>query len=47
MGRLIRTRTDRGRVVILDGRVVERKDWKILDALPRVVVRPLRVRIRS
>lgn len=47
VGRLIRTRTDRGRVVILDGRVVERKDWKILDALPRVVVRPLRVRIRS
>jgi ATP-dependent DNA helicase DinG len=47
VGRLIRTRTDKGRVVILDGRVVERRDWKILDALPRVVVRPLKVRVRS
>lgn len=34
VGRLIRSSTDRGRVVLLDGRVTEKKGWKILEDLP-------------
>jgi hypothetical protein len=30
-------------VVILDGRVVQRREWHILEALPRVRVRHLRL----
>jgi ATP-dependent DNA helicase DinG len=40
-GRLIRSREDRGRVVILDGRVLSRKDWNIPGALPAVKYRRL------
>lgn len=43
-GRLIRTGKDKGRVVILDGRVLSRRDWKITDALPRVPYRRIEVR---
>ncbi len=43
VGRLIRSDADRGRVVILDGRVVQRREWHILEALPRVRVRHLRL----
>lgn len=43
VGRLIRSHADRGRVVILDGRVVQRREWHILEALPRVQVRHLRL----
>lgn len=42
-GRLVRTGTDRGRVVILDGRVVSRPNWHILDSLPDVPVTKYRV----
>jgi ATP-dependent DNA helicase DinG len=35
VGRLIRNRTDKGQVVILDGRVLDRKDWKVRECLPR------------
>lgn len=42
-GRLIRTREDRGRVAIIDGRVLQRKDWNIPGALPRVKYRRLTV----
>ena len=42
-GRLIRTGTDRGKVVILDGRVLSRSDWKITDALPKVTYRRIEV----
>jgi ATP-dependent DNA helicase DinG len=34
VGRLIRSSSDRGRVVLLDGRALDRKDWKILESLP-------------
>ncbi len=42
-GRLIRTGADRGRVVILDGRIVTRPDWKILNSLPAVPVKKYRL----
>ena len=45
VGRLIRSSSDRGRAVILDSRVVERPDWKILECLPRVPVRRMRLRL--
>ncbi|MCL2768404.1 MAG: ATP-dependent DNA helicase, partial [Synergistaceae bacterium] len=35
VGRLIRNKTDHGQVVILDGRVIDRKDWKIRESLPK------------
>jgi len=35
VGRLIRNKTDRGQVVILDGRVIDRKDWKMRESLPK------------
>ncbi|MDR2522652.1 MAG: ATP-dependent DNA helicase [Synergistaceae bacterium] len=34
VGRLIRSSTDRGRVALLDGRALDRRDWKILESLP-------------
>lgn len=40
-GRLIRSGDDRGRVVIIDGRVLRRKDWNIPAALPPVKYRRL------
>ncbi len=41
-GRLIRSREDRGRVAIIDGRVLQRRDWNIpAAALPRVKYRRL------
>ena len=40
-GRLIRNRTDRGRVAILDGRVLDREDWNIPASLPKVRYRRL------
>ncbi|NLA90232.1 MAG: ATP-dependent DNA helicase [Synergistaceae bacterium] len=40
-GRLIRSGRDRGRVAIIDGRVLNRKDWNIPGALPRVKYRRL------
>lgn len=43
-GRLIRSGTDRGKVVILDARVLSRGDWKITDALPKVPYRRIEVR---
>lgn len=38
-GRLIRTASDSGRVVILDNRVLSRPDWNIPEALPPVTYR--------
>ncbi len=43
VGRLIRSGSDRGKVVILDGRVLSKKNWRILDSLPEVSVRRIRV----
>ena len=34
VGRLIRSSSDHGRVVLLDGRAVERRDWRVLESLP-------------
>ncbi len=34
VGRLIRSSSDHGRVMLLDGRVMKNKSWKILSALP-------------
>jgi ATP-dependent DNA helicase DinG len=34
-GRLIRNKTDKGQLVILDGRVLDRKDWKVRECLPK------------
>ena len=46
-GRLIRSRTDRGKVVILDGRVLGRPDWKITEALPKVVYRRVKISVNG
>jgi len=43
-GRLIRTHTDKGRVVILDKRVIERPDWNIQGVLPQVKYRYLKTK---
>ncbi len=43
VGRLIRSGSDRGRVVILDGRVLSKKDWRIVESLPNVPLRRVRV----
>ncbi|GAB6280202.1 MAG: ATP-dependent DNA helicase [Thermovirga sp.] len=43
-GRLIRTGTDSGRVVILDGRVLSRSDWNIPDALLKAPYKRIEVR---
>ena len=43
-GRLIRSSSDHGRVVLLDGRAVEKKNWGILSAFPPCRVRKLKVR---
>ncbi len=42
-GRLVRSKTDRGKVVILDGRVISRSNWKILNILPKVPVKKFRI----
>jgi ATP-dependent DNA helicase DinG len=44
VGRLIRSGTDHGRVVLLDGRAMDRKEWKILESLPACRYRRLPVR---
>lgn len=46
-GRLIRSKTDSGRVVIVDGRVLDRKDWNIPGVLPTVRYRRLLVPSKS
>ena len=46
-GRLIRTGSDRGRVVILDGRVLSRAGWKITEALPKVGYRRVEVEVQE
>ena len=43
-GRLIRSSADHGRVVLLDGRAVERKNWGILSSFPACRVKRLEVR---
>ena len=45
VGRLIRSASDRGRVVIMDSRLLDRPDWGILASLPQVRCRRLRVHI--
>ena len=44
VGRLIRSSSDHGRVVLLDGRAVEKKNWGILSAFPPCRVRMLKVK---
>ena len=44
IGRLIRGSSDRGRVVLLDGRILDREAWKILEILPNCQVRRLSVK---
>jgi ATP-dependent DNA helicase DinG len=44
VGRLIRSSSDRGRVVLLDGRALDRKEWKILESLPACKYRRLSVK---
>jgi ATP-dependent DNA helicase DinG len=43
-GRLIRASTDHGRVVLLDSRVLGRREWKIPESLPPGKYRRLSVR---
>lgn len=43
-GRLIRSKSDQGRVIILDKRVVERDDWDITGVLPAVKYRYLKTK---
>ncbi|MDR1623284.1 MAG: ATP-dependent DNA helicase [Synergistaceae bacterium] len=47
VGRLIRSSSDRGRVVLLDGRALDRKDWKILESLPSCKYRRLSVKAKD
>lgn len=47
VGRLIRTSSDRGRAIILDGRIIDRQDWKIHRDLPPVSIQRLTVKINS
>jgi ATP-dependent DNA helicase DinG len=42
-GRLVRSPDDHGKVVILDGRVISRPNWKILESLPRVPIKKFRL----
>ena len=42
-GRLVRTASDRGKVVILDGRILSRPQWNILNSLPAVPVKKFRL----
>ena len=44
IGRLIRGSSDKGRVVLLDGRILDREAWKIMEILPRCRVRRLSVK---
>ncbi|MDR1978978.1 MAG: ATP-dependent DNA helicase [Synergistaceae bacterium] len=44
VGRLIRSSSDRGRVVLLDGRALDREEWKILESLPPCKYRRLSVK---
>jgi ATP-dependent DNA helicase DinG len=41
VGRLIRNKTDKGQVVILDGRVLDRKIWKVRECLPKTSFRKM------
>ena len=43
VGRLIRSTRDKGQVVILDSRILARRDWKVLESLPSVPVKKVRV----
>ncbi len=43
IGRLIRSGSDRGKVAILDGRVLSRGNWRILESLPSVPIKRVRV----
>ena len=45
VGRLIRGTSDRGRVVLLDGRILDREDWKVMETLPRCKRRRLSIKI--
>lgn len=47
IGRLIRSSHDRGRAVILDGRVIDRQSWHIRRDLPPVPIRRLSVKTNS
>ena len=44
-GRLIRSSTDHGKVVLLDGRALDRKEWKIMESFPSCKYRRLSVKI--
>jgi ATP-dependent DNA helicase DinG len=44
VGRLLRGSADHGRVALLDGRVLERREWKILESLPSCKYRRLMVK---
>ncbi|MDR2179891.1 MAG: ATP-dependent DNA helicase [Synergistaceae bacterium] len=44
VGRLIRSSSDHGRVVLLDGRALDRKEWKILESLPACKCRRLSIK---
>jgi ATP-dependent DNA helicase DinG len=43
-GRLLRTSSDHGRVALLDSRVLDRREWKILESLPPCKYRRLSVK---
>ncbi|MDR1650052.1 MAG: ATP-dependent DNA helicase, partial [Synergistaceae bacterium] len=43
-GRLLRASTDHGRVALLDSRVLDRRDWKILESLPPCKYRRLAIK---
>jgi ATP-dependent DNA helicase DinG len=44
VGRLIRSSSDHGRVALLDGRVLTRSEWKILESLPPCKCRRLSIK---
>jgi len=47
LGRLIRSKSDQGRVVILDGRIIDRQDWRIRKDLPLVPIQRFTVKSNS
>lgn len=47
VGRLIRSRSDRGRVVILDGRVIQKTAWAFDRSLPAVPIKKIKVVLPS
>lgn len=47
VGRLIRSRNDHGRVVLLDGRIITRPQWRVDSALPKIPIKKVQVVVQT